>query len=129
MTTRRVPLLIAGLALAVALIALPASANDWREVRFGAAVALEGKVVPAGSYTLRWKTDGAGDVRVTVANGGHALGSVTGRWTELEAPAEADSVAFRVDGDGRREIVEIRFGGTSRVIRIDRAIAQSFRAQ
>lgn len=129
MTTRRMLSLAAGLTLAATLSALPARAAEWREVRFGGDVALDGKVVPPGSYTLKWKTDDTGEVRITVANGRQVVGGVSGRWVEVETPAEVDSVAYRVDGDGSREIVEIRFGGKSRVIRIDPPAVQSARAE
>jgi len=129
MTTRRALSLVAGLTLAATLSAPPAPAAEWREVRFGADVALDGRVVPAGSYTLKWKTDDAGEVRITVTSGRQVVGGVSGRWADLETPPEVDSVAYRVDGDGRREIVEIRFGGKSRVIRIDPPAVQSARAE
>jgi hypothetical protein len=130
MTTRRALSLAAGLALAATLSTLPAlRAAEWREVLFGADVTVDGKVVPAGSYTLKWRTDDGGEVRITVTNGRQVVGGVSGRWADLETTPEVDSVAYRVDGDGRREMVEIRFGGKSRVIRIDPPVVQSARAE
>src|SRR5262245_9355358 len=62
---RRPPMRVAILLAAAVLAAAPALAAH-REVHLRQDVKLQGSVIPAGVYTLRWKDDGASEIEVRV---------------------------------------------------------------
>lgn len=122
MTSTRILSLVAGIGLAAVTGAFPAIGADSGPVRIGPEVVLNGNVVPPGSYTVKWTAVDSGSVRVTLTDDRGLAANAVGRWVDLEAPAEAASVAYRAVGEETREIFEIRLGGESRAIRIDRPV-------
>jgi hypothetical protein len=96
---------------AVALVsAFPALAGN-REVRLRQEVKLQGSVIPAGIYTLRWRDDGADVVELTVLSGKNVVARATGTRVSLDQAAYHDAVVFQLGADGERELSRILTAG------------------
>jgi hypothetical protein len=98
--------------------ALPAFAAN-REVTLRQEVKLQGNVIPAGVYTLRWKDDGASGIEVTVLSGRNVVARATGAKVVLDKASLHDAVVFQLDGEGGRELSRIVSAGRRDAIRFD----------
>src|SRR5512145_1059568 len=111
----RAATLIAAALLSTALPALAAN----REVTLRQEVKLQGNVIPAGVYTLRWKDDGGSGVEVTVLSGRNVVARATGSKVELDKASPHDAVVFHLDENGARELSRILSAGRRDAIRFD----------
>ena len=106
------------LALLVAFAAMPAFSGS-REVFVSQDSTLNGVHVPKGSYKLSWKKNGSPDsVTVTLFKGIKVVAEAEGTMIENGNTREGDSLVYKLDDNGKREIVEVRFGGKTKAIAI-----------
>jgi hypothetical protein len=106
------------------LIVLLASSPVWAKKNpsrpFGlpVAVILNGAQVPAGMYELTCETHGSA-VRVTLLKDGQFVATAPGAWVKTGIKYSEDEVLFRVNPEGSKSLIEIRFGGAVRAIVFD----------
>jgi len=96
---------------AVALLSVFPALAGHREVRLNQEVKLQGAVIPAGIYTLRWKDDGTAAVEVSVLSGRNVVARATGAKVSLDRASHYDAVVFQLDGSGGRELSRIVTAG------------------
>jgi len=89
-----------------------------RPFRLPAVVTLNGAQVPAGIYELTLETQGSG-VRVTLLKDGRFVATAPGVWVKTGIKYSEDEALFRVDPEGSRSLIEIRFAGAARAIVFD----------
>jgi hypothetical protein len=88
-----------------------------REVRLEHGAVFDGKVFPAGLYSLSWGVNQAQDrVEVRLYEGRRMVASATGTLERRDAPSPYDSIVFSRVRTGDRELAEIRFAGSPSVI-------------
>ena len=109
-----IALLVAGL-----LAGTPAFAGS-RNVYVSADSYLNGTEVKRGTYNLSWKKNGSHDtVEVTLFKGNQKVATADGKMVDNDPNSEGDSLVYEIDEDGKRQIVEVRFGNKGRAIRIE----------
>jgi hypothetical protein len=106
------------LVAATFLSTLPALAGN-REIRLRQEVKLQGNVIPAGIYTLRWKDDGAEAIELTVLSGRNVVARATGTRLPLPQASLHDAVVFQLGSDGERELSRILTAGRKDAIRFE----------
>ena len=109
---------VATLLAAAVLSAVPVLAAH-REVHLRQDVKLQGSVIPAGTYTLRWKDEGASEIEVNVFSGRNVVARATGTRVVLDKAAPQDAVVFQLDGQGGRELSRILSAGRRDAIRFE----------
>ena len=114
MNARRLTAVIAAACLVLSIV--PAEAAHARQIQVVSGTKLGGTELPAGAFTLRWKQNGSDAVEVTITKGATVLARATGSLQVRDAVHPSDSVAYQSDGNGGREIAEIRFAGKREVI-------------
>ena len=116
-TTTRMTASIAMLSLLL-LAASPALAGTSRQVFVAEGTSLAGVEIEQGFYKLMWKRNGSPDSYVvSLHRGGKVIAKAEGKTASKDA-AQSDGLAYRSDGNGGREIAEIRFAGKKDVIAI-----------
>jgi hypothetical protein len=116
-TTQR---FLGAVALAAAgLVATSPALAGSREVRLSHDVTLQGTVIPAGTYTLKWKDDGSDAVELTVRSGRNVVARATGARVALPVPARYDAVVLERAENGARELSRIVTAGRRDAIGFD----------
>jgi hypothetical protein len=106
------------------LILLLASSPLWakkippRPFSLPVVVILNGAQVPAGTYGLTCETNGSA-VRVTLLKDGQFVATAPGAWVKTGIKYPEDEVLFRVNPEGSKSLIEIRFAGMARAIVFD----------
>lgn len=109
-----------GAAIAAAgLLAVSPAIAGSREVRLSQDVKLQGTVIPAGTYTLRWKDDGADAVELTVRSGRNVVARATGTRVGLPAASRYDALVLQLGDGGQRELSRIVTAGRKDAIGFD----------
>ena len=110
--------LVAVIPLALAAHAGQDSINSGsREVRLDHGVIFDGRVLPAGVYSLSWDgTKSSDTVEVKLYNGHQVVATALGRLEDRDATSPYNSIVFNRTGSGDRELAEIRFAGSEAVI-------------
>jgi|SRR5579871_3811428 hypothetical protein len=89
-----------------------------RPFKLPAVVTLNGAQVPAGIYELNLETQGSA-VRVTLLKGGQFVATAPGVWVKTGIKYSEDEVLLRVNAEGSKSVIEIRFAGAARAIVFD----------
>jgi hypothetical protein len=80
--------------------------------------------LPRGEYTVQW--EGAGpDVELKIKLHNRVIATVRAQVIPLDQPPREDAVALGTDGDGRRNLLEIRFSGKKFLLQIAPQIAST----
>jgi len=110
--------LVAVLPLALAAHAGQDSINSGsREVRLDHGVLFDGRVLPAGVYSLSWDGTKASDtIEVKLYNGHQVVATALGHIVDRDAASPYNSIVFNRTGSGDRELAEIRFAGSEAAI-------------
>jgi hypothetical protein len=82
-------------------------------------VTLNGAEIPQGLYDLTLESSKS-EVRVTLWRDGRFVGTAPGAWVKNGAKYTEDSALLRVNSDGSRSLVEIRFAGAAKTIVLSR---------
>jgi hypothetical protein len=89
-----------------------------RPFRLSAVVTLNGAQVPAGIYELTLETQGSA-VRVTLLKDGEFVATAPGVWVKTGVKYSEDEALLRVNPQGSRSLIEIRFAGAAKAIVFD----------
>jgi len=132
-------------ALSVVLLlasSIPALAKNSRTVTFSHDVVLNGTTLPAGQYTVRWKTHSSGATIefvqrhkvVLTTDGGfveHSKGygrnvavNTASSLDDHTIAHDRDSVVYNTASDGTMSLVEIRFAYSNKVLVFDQETPQ-----
>jgi len=95
--------------------AVLAKKDPPRPFRLPAVVTLNGAQVPAGIYELTVETQGSA-VRVTLLKGGEFVATAPGVWVKTGIKYSEDEALFRVNPEGSRSLIELRFAGAAKAI-------------
>ena len=111
---------LAVLVILTAALSLASSVHaGQRDVYFSNGTYLGGDFIPEGQYELMWTKARGESYRVEVLKGRRVVAKGSGRLVERGEAMEGSSVLTRPNGNGTREIHEIRFRGESKVLLID----------
>jgi hypothetical protein len=111
-------------ALLPVLIVFLASSPVWamknppRPLSLPVAVILNGAQVSPGLYELTWETRGSA-VRVTLLKDGQFVATAPGAWMKTGIKYSEDEVLLRVNPEGLKSLIEIRFAHAARAIVFD----------
>jgi len=107
--------LLLGLALLLATSVFAASDANKGSLTTMADVTINGKVVPAGEYTLRW--DGTGpNVQLNILKGKTVVASTAARRVDVAKSPSSDAAVVKANDDGSRSLSEVRFAGKKYVL-------------
>ena len=95
-----------------------AKKNPSRPFGLPVAVILNGAQVPAGTYELTCETQGSA-VRVTLLKDGQFVATAPGAWVKTGIKYSENELLFRVNPEGSKSLIEIRFAGAARAIVFD----------
>jgi hypothetical protein len=118
MNTRKFSLLLLKLGLPFLLVVGPsafAMPNNEKTFTFASDVSLNGTMLPAGYYDIRWVSHSP-EATVTFAQGGHVVATSMGKWVDRGAKYKADAVVYTNNADGSHTLKEIRFAGQKQVL-------------
>lgn len=73
-------------------------------------VTVAGKPLAAGNYSLQWQGTGP-DVELNIMQGKKVVVTVPAKVVNLEQAASYDSAVVNTDGNGSRNLSQIRFSG------------------
>jgi hypothetical protein len=95
-----------------------AKKNLPRSMMLPVVVTLNGAQVPAGTYELTCETHGS-SVRVTLLKDGQFVATAPGAWVKTGIKYSENEVLVRVNPEGSKSLIEIRFAGAARAIVFD----------
>ena len=107
--------LLLGLALLVATSAFAASDANKGSLTTMADVTVNGKVVPAGEYQLRWEGTGP-NVQLNILKGKTVVATTTARRVDIDKSPASDAAVVKGNDDGSRSLSEVRFAGKKYVL-------------
>ena len=99
--------LLLGLAL---LLATSVFAANKASLELNDPLTVNGKQLPAGSYSLRWEGSGPG-VELSILQGKNVVATAPARLVDLDRPAQRDVTITKKNSDGSNALSEIQFGG------------------
>ena|ERR1700722_10122218 len=118
MNTRKVSLLLLQLALPLLMLLGPnafATPNNEKTFTFASDVSLNGMMLPAGYYDIRWVSHSP-EATVTFIQGTHVVAMCMGKWVDRGAKYKADAAVYTNNTDGSHTLKEIRFAGQKQVL-------------
>ena len=95
-----------------------AKKNLPRSMMLPVVVTLNGAQIPAGIYELTCETHGSA-VRVTLLKDGQFVATAPGAWVKTGIKYSENEVLVRVNPEGLKSLIEIRFAGAARAIVFD----------
>ena len=120
MKTKRT--VLATLILLGASFPLPAKKNPPRPFFLQTPITFNGVEIPEGRYELTLESSNSG-VRVTLWNDGKFVATAPGAWVKNGMKYTEDCALLRVNSDGSRSLLEIRFAGAAKSIVLDNPAA------
>jgi hypothetical protein len=107
---------IASLIVALAVFSgVNAWAKDSRTLTLQHAVNVNGKQLTPGKYQVSWETHSP-EATVTFTQKRNVVATAEATLVERPDMFDADAIVYSNNPDGSRSIVEIRFGGTNKVL-------------
>jgi hypothetical protein len=85
------------------------------EITFPAGLTIHGSHVPLGNCVVSWEAY-ATDANVKIEKEGSLVASVDGKLVRRDDTYERDAIVYQKNRDGSRTLLEIRFGGMSKVL-------------
>jgi hypothetical protein len=82
-------------------------------------VTMNGAEIPEGLYELKLESSNSA-VRVTLCRDGRFVATALGAWVKNGAKYTEDSALLRVNSDGSRSLIELRFAGGAKTIVLNR---------
>ena len=110
---------LASLILLAASFPLPAKKNPPRPFFLQTSITFNGVEIPEGMYELTLESSNSG-VRVNLWNDGKFVATAPGAWVKNGTKYTEDCALLRVNSDGSRSLVEIRFAGGAKSIVLDK---------
>jgi|SRR5579862_124122 hypothetical protein len=112
------PALLPVLIVFLASTSVLAKKDPPRPFRLPVVVTLNGAQVPPGTYELTLETQGSG-VRVTLLKDGEFVATAPGVWVKSGIKYSEDEALLRVNPEGSKSLIEIRFAGVAKSIVFD----------
>jgi hypothetical protein len=109
--------LLLGLALLFATSVFAASDPNKGSLTTMADVTVNGKVIPAGEYTLRWEGTGP-NVQLNILKGKTVVATTPARRVDIEKSFNSDAAVVKGNEDGTRSLSEVRFAGKKYVLMV-----------
>ena len=78
-------------------------------------VTMSGAEIPEGLYELKLESSNSA-VRVTLCRDGRFVATALGAWVKSGTKYTEDAALLRVNSDGSRSLVELRFAGAAKTI-------------
>ena len=113
---------LATLILLAASFALPAKKNPPRPFFLQTPITFNGVEIPEGMYELTLESSNSG-ARVTLWKDGKFVATAPGAWVKNGMKYTENCALLRVNSDGSRSLVEIRFAGVAKSIVLDKPAA------
>jgi hypothetical protein len=118
MNTRKFNLQLLQLTLPLLMVLGPnasATPNNEKTFTFASDVSLNGTMLPAGYYDIRWVSHSP-EATVTFARGTHVVATSMGKWVDRGAKYRADAAVYTNNADGSHTLKELRFAGQKQVL-------------
>jgi hypothetical protein len=109
--------LLLGLGLLLATSAFAASDANKGSLTTLSDVTVNGKVVPAGEYTLRWEGTGP-NLQLNILKGKTVVATTPARRVDIDKSPNSDAAVVKGNEDGSRSLSEVRFAGKKYVLMI-----------
>jgi len=107
--------LLLGLGLLLATSAFAASDANKGSLTTMTDVTVNGKVIPAGEYSLRWEGTGP-NVQLNILKGKKVVATTSARRVDVEKSADSDAAVVKGNEDGSRTLSEVRLAGKKYVL-------------
>jgi hypothetical protein len=114
--------LVLGLVL---LLAVSAFASNKGSLQIGEPVAVAGKQLAAGHYSLTWEGSGS-NVQLSIMQGKNVVATVPARVVEMDRSSINSSAVLKTNGDGSKSLSEIRFSGKKYALAIGEESAKTY---
>src|SRR5580692_6025905 len=118
MNTRKFSLPLLQLTLPLLMLLGPnafGTPNNEKTFTFASDVSLNGTMLPAGYYDIRWVSHSP-EATVTFTQGGHMVATSMGKWVDRGAKYKADAAVDTNNADGSHTLKELRFAGQKQVL-------------
>jgi len=102
--------LLLGLALLLATSAFAGSEANKGSLTTMTDVTINGKVVPAGDYSLNWEGSGP-NVQLNIIKGKKVVATTTARRVDVDKSAHANAAVVKGNEDGTKSLSEVRMAG------------------
>jgi hypothetical protein len=115
---RKLSLLLLKLGLPLLMVLgsnVSARANNEKTFSFASDVTLNGTMLPAGFYEIRWVSHSP-EATVTFVKAGHVVATSMGKWVDRGSKYKADALVYTNNTDGSHTLKEIRFAGQKQVL-------------
>lgn len=107
--------LLLGLGLLLATSTFAASDANKGSLTTITDVTINGKVVPAGEYLLRWEGTGP-NVQLNILKGKKVIATTSARRVDIDRSPDTDQAVVKGNEDGSRTLSEVRFAGKKYVL-------------
>jgi hypothetical protein len=107
--------LLLGLALLLATTAFAGSDANKGSLTTMTDVTINGKVVPAGEYSLNWEGSGP-NLQLNILKGKKVIATTTARRVDVGKSPESNAAVVRGNEDGSKSLAEVRFAGKKYVL-------------
>ncbi|HXY09438.1 MAG TPA: hypothetical protein VEI52_16460 [Terriglobales bacterium] len=102
--------LLLGLALLLATSAFAASDANKGSLTTMSDVTINGKVIPAGEYSLNWEGTGP-NVQLNILKGKKVVATTPARRVDVNKSPASNAAVVTGNGDGSRSLSEVRLAG------------------
>jgi hypothetical protein len=109
--------LLLGLGLLLATSILVASDTNKGSLTTMSDVTLNGKVLPAGEYTLRWEGTGP-NVQLNILKGKNVVATTAAQRVDIDKSPDSNAAVVKDNSDGSRSLSEVRLAGKKYVFRL-----------
>ncbi len=99
------------------LLATGAFAASKGSLQVSAPVSVAGKQLAAGNYEVKWEGSGP-NVELSILKGKNVVATVPAHLVDLNHSSDQDAAVVRTNGDGARELAQIRFSGKKTALEI-----------
>ena len=107
--------LLLGLALLLATTAFAGSDANKGSLTTMTDVTINGKVVPAGDYSLSWAGSGP-NVQLNILKGKKVVATTTARRVDVNKSPDSNAAVVKGNEDGSKSLSEVRFAGKKYVL-------------
>jgi hypothetical protein len=80
-------------------------------------VTVNGRLVPAGEYSLRWEGTGP-NVQLSILKGKKVVATTAARVVDIEKSPQSDAAVVKGNENGTQSLSEVRFAGKKYVLMI-----------
>jgi len=107
--------LLLGLVLLLATSVFAASDSNKGSLTTMNDVTINGRLIPAGEYSLKWEGTGA-NVQLNILKGKKIVATAPARRVDVEKASDSDAAVVLGNQDGSHSLSQIRFAGKKYVL-------------